>query len=237
MTDYKGRGMDTATREQLKAEILQRAIDNGEVQAPITPLPQRPKTTFNQASMADELMADPTGQLMLMYANDLLPTYKAGGKNADALIEEMRLRYEYNALDTAAQQAQREAYMAEKGWSQISWEEKKTLGILGEGFYSLKPMSERFREPTTAFNPELGAQPPRQPKVYQWKPGGEVVEAPPAAAKVDPKAAAEAKAAKAKVARETKRAATAQTKRIDAEIAGVQAKLNDLLKKSQGANC
>ena len=237
LTDYKGRGMDAATRERLKTEILQRAIDNGEVQAPITPLPDRPKTTFNQGSMADELMADPTGQLSLMYANDLLPTYKAGGKNADALIEEMRLRYEYNALDAAAQQAQREAYMAEKGWSQMGWEDKKKLGLLGEGFYSLQPGGDRFQAPTPAFNPELGAQPPRQPKVYQWKPGGETVEAPPAAAKVDPKTAAEAKALKAKVTRETKRAATVQAKKLDVQMAAVKAKLDDLLKKSQGASC
>ena len=236
LTDYKGRGMDAATRERLKAEILRRAIDNGEVQAPVTPLPKRPQTTFNQSSMVDDLLADPTGQLPLMYASDELPTYKASGKNADALIEEMRLRYEYNALDAAAQQAQRDAYMAEKGWSQMSWEDKKKLGLMSEGFYSLKPMSERFQPPTAAFSPDLGAQPPRKPKVYQWKPDGEV-EAKPAAAKPDPKTAAETKAAAAKVAGQTKRAATAQAKKLDAQMAAVRAKMDELIKKSQGASC
>jgi hypothetical protein len=107
LTDYSGRGMDPQTRERLKGEILQRAIDNGEVQPPFSPLPERPRTTFQQSSMVDEMFADPTGQLPLLYANDQLPTYKAGSKNADALIEELRLRFEYKALDDAAQQAQR----------------------------------------------------------------------------------------------------------------------------------
>jgi hypothetical protein len=186
--------------------------------------------------MVDDLMADSTGQLSMMYASDQLPTYKAGGKNADALIEEMRLRYEYNALDAAAQQAQRDAYMAEKGWSQMGWEEKKQLGILGEGFYSLQPFSERFQPPTADFASELPVQPPRKPQVYEWKPGGEV-EAKPAAAKAEPKAAAETKQAKAKAARETKAAAKAEAKKVDAQVAEVKARLDQLLKQSQGASC
>jgi hypothetical protein len=167
LTDFKARGMDVATRERLKGEILRRAIDNGEVQAPVTPIPERPRTTFKQGSLVDELMADPTGQLSMMYSTDQLPTYKAGGKGADELIEEMRLRFEYNALDGAAQQAQRDAYLAEKGWNDLDWEEKKQLGILGEGFYSLEPFSERFQPPTAAFNPELQVQGTREPSGYQ----------------------------------------------------------------------
>lgn len=198
--DYSGRGMDTATRERLKAEILQRAIDNGEVQPPVSPLPQRPTTAFEQGSLVDDLFTDPTGQMALAFSTDQLPTYKAGGKNADALIEEMRLRFEYNLLDEQAQRAQQQALMAAHGWDTLSWEEKKKLGILGEGFYSLQPYSERFQDPTPAARSDLdlvGSQaaddsgrqafvaawdkahgaPPRQPKVYTWKPGGEVVEA------------------------------------------------------------
>ena len=59
MTDYSGRGMDAGTRERLKAEILQRAIDNGEVQPPVSPLPQRPVTVFEQSSLVDDLFSDP----------------------------------------------------------------------------------------------------------------------------------------------------------------------------------
>jgi hypothetical protein len=213
--DYSGRGMDAATRERLKAEILQRAIDNGEVQAPISPLPNRPVTTFEQSSLVDDLLADPEGQLPLLFASDAMPTYKAGGKGGDAWIEEMRLRFEYNLLDEQAQQAQRDALKASKGWDTLTWEEKKQLGILGDGFYSLKPYSERFRDPTPAARSDLdtadlaaraekarlagGVEPPRkpsrppaaqsdevmavrQPKQYEWKPGGEVAEAKPAAA-------------------------------------------------------
>jgi len=182
-------------------------------------------------------MADPDGQLSLLYSTDQLPAYKASGKNADALIEEMRLRFEYNVLDAQAQQAQRDAFMAEKGWNQLSWEDKKKLGILGEGFYSLKPQAERFQAATPAFSPELEVVPPRKPKVYQWKPGGETVEAPPAAAKPDPKAAAEAKKANAKVARETKAVANAEVKKVDAQMAAIKDQLNKLLKQSQGASC
>jgi hypothetical protein len=235
--DFQARGMDPATRDRLKKEILQRAIDNGEVQAPVTPLPNRPQTSFNQGSFVDELFDDPTGQLSLAFAADQLPTYKASGKNADALIEEMRLRYEYNVLDSAAQQAQRDAYMAEKGWSQLSWDQRKQLGIMDEGLYRLAPYSERFQAATPAFKPELEAVPPRKPKVYQWKPGGEAVEAPPAAAKPDPAAAAEAKKAKAKVARETKQAANAEVKKVDNQIAAIKDQLDKLLKQSQGASC
>jgi hypothetical protein len=184
-TDYSGRGMDPQTRERLKAEILQRAIDNGEVQPPVSPLPQRPTTAFEQASLVDELFADPTGQLPLAFATDALPTYKAGGKNADALIEEMRLRFEYNLLDEQAQRAQQQALMAAHGWDTLTWQEKKKLGILGEGFYSLQRHEfagavDRLRQPTAQFNPELEAVPPRKPKQYGME-GGELVEKAPAA--------------------------------------------------------
>jgi hypothetical protein len=105
--------------------------------------------------MVDQLFADPTGQLPLLYANDQVPTYKAGGKSAEALAEELRLRFEYKALDDAAQQAQRDAYLAEKGWDTMPWEEKKKLGILSDGFYSLDPYSERFQPPTPGARSDL----------------------------------------------------------------------------------
>jgi hypothetical protein len=158
LVEYRRRGLDAATREKLKAEILRAMRDQDAIQPPITEIPQRPVAAFQQGSFAEELMTDPTGQLSIDVATGVTPMYRASGKNADALIEEMRLRFEYNQLDAAAQQAQRDAYLAEKGWSGMSWEEKKRLGILSEGFYSLKPMSERFREPTPAFNPELNVR-------------------------------------------------------------------------------
>ena len=234
--DYSGRGMDAATRERLKAEILQRAIDNGEVQAPISPLPNRPVTTFEQGSLVDDLLADPDGQLPLLFASDAMPTYKAGGKGSDALIEEMRLRFEYNLLDEQAQQAQRDALKASKGWDTLTWEEKKKLGILGDGFYSLKPYSERFQDPTPQFNPELDAGALRQPKQYEWKPGGEAAPATPAA-KPSPAEAATIKKQQAAEAKAVKAEVSIQNKALVKKREALLKQREDLLRKSQGANC
>lgn len=236
MVDYSGRGMDAATRERLKAEILQRAIDNGEVQPPITPVPNRPSTSFNQGSFVDELFADPTGQLSMQYATDQVPTYKAGGKNADALIEEMRLRLEYNELDAAARQAQRDAYMAEQGWNKLSWEEKKRLGILSEGFYSLQPFSDRFQAPTTQFDPDLQIQKPRKPLRYRLK-NGQLVQEDGPTAKLSPEQAKVQQQQAAAAAAETKAATKAQAAALDKQEAAIKKRLDELLRQSQGANC
>ena len=167
MVDYQARGMDPATRDRMKQEILRRAIDNGEVQAPVTPLPQRPQTSFNQASFVDELMADPEGQLPLLFANDQLPAYKAGGKNADALIEEMRLRFQYNLLDAEAERAQRAAFLAENNWEALDWESKKRVGLASDWAYRLEPYSDRFRDPTPAARSDLDApKTERTPEPY-----------------------------------------------------------------------
>ena len=162
MDEFQPRGMDAQTRERLKAEILRRAIDNGEVQAPVTPIPNRPSGPqyFNQGSFADDLLSDPSGQLPLQFVNDQLPPYKAGGKNADALIDEMRLRFEYNVLDAQAQQALQDAWMASKGWDTLSWDEKKRLGLMGRGMFAfsredLAAPLDQVRPPTPEFTPEL----------------------------------------------------------------------------------
>ena len=242
MTDYSGRGMDAETRERLKAEILQRAIDNGEVQPPFSPLPERPRTSFKQSSMVDDLFADPTGQLPLLFANDQLPTYKAGGRSADALIEELRLRFEYKALDDAAQQARRDAYLAEKGWDTMPWEEKKKLGILSEGFYSLDPYAERFQPPTPGARSDLDMQQPvapRKPKQYRLtfdeKGNSQVVDRPkpkptPEEAKAQKKAEAQAKR---EAKNETAKAATA----LDKQEAAIRKRLDELTRQSKGASC
>lgn len=241
-TDYSGRGMDAETRERLKAEILQRAIDNGEVQPPFSPLPERPRTTFKQSSMVDDLFADPTGQLPLLFANDQLPTYKAGGRSADALIEELRLRFEYKALDDAAQQARRDAYLAEKGWDTMPWEEKKKFGILSEGFYSLDPYAERFQPPTPGARSDLDMQQPvapRKPKQYRLtfdeKGNSQVVDRPkpkptPEEAKAQKKAEAQAKR---EAKNETAKAATA----LDKQEAAIRKRLDELTRQAKGASC
>lgn len=131
--------VDPFVREQMKADILRRAIDNGEVQAPVTPIPNRPSgpRAFNQGTFVDDLFSDETGQMLAQFVNDELPPYKAGGKNADALIDEMRLRFEYNVLDAKAMQAQKDALMAAHGWDRLSWEDKKRLGLMGRGMFAL----------------------------------------------------------------------------------------------------
>lgn len=174
MGDYQPRGMDPQMRERLKAEILRRAIDNGEVQAPVTPIPNRPSepTFYQQGNFVDDLFSDGTGQLAMAFNSDLLPPYKAGGKNADALIDEMRLRFEYNLLDAKAMQAQKDALMAAHGWDRLSWEEKKRTGLLGRGIFrmsrdELTSPVDVVRPATPQFDPELPITRGREPQPYR----------------------------------------------------------------------
>ena len=261
---YSPRGMDSETRTRLKAEILERAIRNGEVQPPSTPLPDRPATEFNQGSLIADLMSDETGQMSIAYANDDIPTYKASGKGLDTLIEEMRLRFEYQALDGKAQQAARDAYMAEQGWDLLPWEEKKKFGMLTEGFYSLRPYTVENPLPPNPLgqaNPArsdlsakqvqamdkaagdarlaAGVEPPRQPKVYrmQWQNGNAVSVEDAAMPKVTPEQAkANAKAQKA-AARAAKAEAAGGLKDIQARKQALLKRREELLRQSQGANC
>lgn len=241
MVNYQARGIDAETRNRLKREILQRAIDNGEVQAPVTPLPKRPDGPefFQQGQFIDDLLADESGQLPMQFLNDQLPIYKAGGKNADALIDEMRLRYEYQVMDAEAQRVQRQAWLADRGWDRMTWEEKKKLGILGEGFYALQRNEfggavDRVRAATPQFNPELTPTPPRKANVYEWSPEGttmrEPAKAPEAAAQAPAskrQATAEAASSRAK-ARQLKvqqQRAAMQGKELDNEIAKLERKI------------
>lgn len=242
MGEYQPRGIDPETRERLKKEILQQALNNGEVQPPVTPIPVRPSTTFQQGSLIDDLMADETGQLAMMFNTDQLPTYKASGKNTDALLEEIRLRYEYNELDAGMQQAQRDAYRAQMGWDELSWEEKKRLGILGQGFYSLQDVAPDVVRPATPqFTPELEVKGARAPKPYNkvWtadgvKPEAEVKAQQQAMAKAAPKAT---DSAIGPVTPEMKRAAKKSVNDIKGQRAALAKKREQLLKQQQGARC
>jgi hypothetical protein len=174
LSEFQPRGLDAQAREQMKAEILRRAIDNGEVQAPVTPIPNRPKAPdfFQQDNFVDDLFSDETGQLAMAFNTDALPPYKAGGRNADALIDEMRLRFEYNLLDAKAMQAQKDALMAANGWDRLSWDEKKRLGLMGRGMfaynrYELGGAIDRVRPRTPEFNPELPVAGERAPQPYR----------------------------------------------------------------------
>ena len=194
VVDFQPRGMDAATRERLKAEILRRAIDNGEVQTPVTPIPNRPQEPafFQQANFIDDLFSDETGQLAMAFNADALPPYKAGGKNADALIDEMRLRFEYNLLDAKAMQAQKDALMAAHGWDQLSWEEKKRFGLMGRGMFSftrydLGGAIDRVRPATPEFTPELPVGADRAPQPYRGEGSAQADAAPQFTPELQPK--------------------------------------------------
>ena len=131
-----GRGMDEATREGFKQRILQAAIDNGEVQPDITRIPELPKTEFNQTTFIDTLLADENGQLPLLYATDQLPTYKAGGKSPEALIEEIRSRYDWAEMDNVMQSASRRDYWTNKIYDQLTPEQEKQMAILDDNFWN-----------------------------------------------------------------------------------------------------
>jgi hypothetical protein len=246
MAEFQPRGMDAATREQLKAEILRRAIDNGEVQAPVTPIPNRPQgpAFFQQSNFVDDLFSDPTGQLAMAFNADALPPYKAGGKNADALLDEMRLRFEYNLLDAKAMQAQKDALMAANGWDTLSWEEKKRLGLMGRGMFrmsadDLPSPVDVVREATPGFTPELQPKPERKPAVYDTKSvyttiNGEAVVVPKEAVPATPAAKGKGKPKPTTAEAQAAKQALADIPKVRAQLAE---QLEQLRKQSQGGSC
>lgn len=192
--EFRPRGLDPQAREQMKAEILRRAIDNGEVQAPVTDIPNRPDAPafFNQGNFIDELFSDESGQLAMAFNNDALPPYKAGSKNADALIDEMRLRFEYNLLDAKAKQAITDAWMAANGWDRLGWEEKKRLGLMGRGIFrmsrdELTSPVDVVRPPTPEFTPELPVAGERAAQPYRGEGSAQAAEAPQFTPELKPK--------------------------------------------------
>ena len=128
--------MSADEREQLKRRILEIAIEKEEVQPDVTPIPELPAVEI-QGDLIEQLFNDVPGGLQVqMFAEDQLPTYKAGGKNAKALIEEMRLRFEWALLDGQAQRAAQQQLAEQYGWNKLSWEEKKRSGLISQGFYA-----------------------------------------------------------------------------------------------------
>lgn len=151
-------GMDNATRESFKQRILQAAIDNGEVQADVTQIPtQLPKPEFNQTSLIDSLMADETGQLPLLYASDQLPTYKAGGKSAESIVEEIRARYDWALLDNAAQSASRRDFWTAKLYDNLTFEQQKQMAAIDDDFWN--PPTVQYVEPEVTPVPVKGDTP------------------------------------------------------------------------------
>ena len=138
--EYRPRGMTLEAREEAKRRILEAALENGEVQADVTPVPDNlPATEFNQGQLLDTLFdVDGDGQMMIRYSNDELPTYKAGGRSADALIEEVRQRFGWAELDGAAKLASDKALYQKNGWDKLTWDQKKRF-FEGSGLYRGTP--------------------------------------------------------------------------------------------------
>ena len=137
--------MNKATaREAIKKELLQMAINNGEVQAPVTPLPNRPSVEYDQMGLIDDLLSDENGQFALAYATDAVPTYRAGKKSAEAMLEEIRLRLDFGRLDGDALQMQNRAVLDAMNWDQMTWAQKQESGLLDPSQYAYRGQALEF---------------------------------------------------------------------------------------------
>ena len=196
--------MSADEREQLKKRILEIAIENGEVQPDVTPIPDLPSTEFNQGELLETLFeADDNGQLKA-FSFDETPTYKASGKKADALIEEMRLRFDWALLDGQAQRAAQQQMAEKNGWNKLTWEEKKRSGLISQGFYA---QSEGLV---------------KEGPVFEWTPAGPATAEQAAAMK--PKAPARKRKAKETTSPQVKNARK-NRETAEAKVAALKAQL------------
>ena len=90
------------------------------MQPPITPIPERPRTDLAQGDLFD---------VQLNLEGMDVPLYQASKKPLEAVLEELRLRYNYRVLDEAAQKAQKQALKDAYRWNELSWAEKKRIGM------------------------------------------------------------------------------------------------------------
>lgn len=250
-----GRGMDAVQREDFKRRILKAAIDNGEVQPDVTPLPDKlPIPDFNQGTLLDSLFADETGQLPMMFADGQLPAYKAGGKSAESMLEEIRLRYDWAELDAASKKASKQALMEKNGWNEMTWNEKKQANLIDPFLYSGSGGERTYTGVTQTLgvdrigraDPDVAVTPPREGKTYRWKPDGNVPEeVAKAADQVDqpvappvetaPAQAADPAPVKKKPAKQTRRQKQ-QASIQETETRQARRKANKLIKDIEGDN-
>ena len=205
--------MSADEREQLKRRILEIAIENGEVQPDVTPIPDLPATEFNQGELIETLFeVDETGQ-MLAFSYDELPTYKASGKKAEALIEEMRQRFEWALLDGQAQRAAQQQMAEQMGWNKLTWEEKKRSGLISQGFYA---KSEGLVQEGT-YTATV-----KKAKTFEWTPAGPATAEQAAAMK--PKAPSRKRKAKETTSPQVKNARK-NRETAEAKVAALKAQL------------
>lgn len=222
---YMPRGLTNEAREEMKRKILESALENGEVQADVTPIPDSlPATEFNQGQLLDTLFdVDDDGQMMIRYANGQLPTYKAGGRNADALIEEVRQRFGWAELDGAAKRASDQALFEKNKWNTLTFDQKKRLFAESRGLYRTTPADPIFHVKGGNELTEIdlpGTQVSTQS--LEWTPEGNI----PAeqAAVVKPKPEPKKRKRKATTSTQVRKARDIEAK-AEAEVAALEKQL------------
>lgn len=238
---FQRRGMSAGERELLKQKILQAAIDAGEVQADIVlPPANLPETQFSLGPLIDDVIfgkGGVQGELLAAYAKGEVPTYKAGGKNADALIEEVRSRFDWAELDGAAQVASKQAMWEKQGWNKLTWDERKRLMMLSReetGLYRAVA-GEKIPQLARANPNEVSAQllesgrTEVSTQLLEWTPEGNV----PAKEAAVKKPAA----TKPKSRRKSKNTKTADQKMVDQTVKRADDEVRRLEKKLEEATC
>lgn len=108
--------LDAAQREQLKAQVIQKAVANGEVRPSATPIPELPARP----------LVDPAVAAKDLEANGLT----AGSPGAQAIMDEIRLGTEYAQIDARRQFEVERANREAMGYDLMPLEEKKANGML-----------------------------------------------------------------------------------------------------------
>ena len=177
VSDFVRRGMDGVTRERLKQKIIEQAVKNGEVQPPITPIPERPRTDLAQGDLFD---------VQLNLEGMDVPLYQASKKPLEAVLEELRLRYNYRVLDEAAQKAQKQALKDAYRWNELSWAEKKRIGMTEGRLYEGIKFEKTLDAPAKTRKPKKPGdavvkkenlyEGATKPKTFRWTAKGLIEE-------------------------------------------------------------
>lgn len=216
--EYRPRGLTPEAREEMKRKVLEAALENGEVQPDVTPIPDTlPDPEFNQGELIEALFDweddGPRYQMMIRYANNELPTYKAGGRSADALIEEVRQRFGWAELDGAAKRANDQALFEKNGWNLMTFEQKKKVFAESRGLYRSTP-----GEVTEIGLPGTEVQ----TQSLEWTPNGNITAE--EAAVVKPKPERKKRTRKAKTSTQVKKARET-TSKAETEVAALRAQM------------
>jgi hypothetical protein len=117
--------LTAAERRELQKQAMQKAIANGEVRPPVTPIPELPEPA---SARLTEAAAD-------LEAQGAVP----GSKAAQALADELRLATEHAKNDANTAWVQEEALRDAVGYEEYTFEQKKDLGLV-EGWDDDTPL-------------------------------------------------------------------------------------------------